>query len=183
VALSLIAVVRLVSAQTAPGAPAAGSSAVSAPANPAGSPTGGRRVLPAGPATSIRVPTDDCGATTALQLDDLTIRPPARVQAATSLSDLEFSVCGTPGGVLVVPDGDALLSAADIAADADATACAESMREGTVSVLRVEVGATFCALQRAGTIPHPGGQTMGRLTVTGIGAGGVVTMAVLRWRT
>jgi hypothetical protein len=133
------------------------------------------------PVTSLRLPVTSCGEVADLQLHGPLVRLRAASQQPDPLADLTFTGCGGAGEVLVTPDGDALLSRADVSAAASYTECAESMREGTVSRLVIGVGTTFCALQRAGTAPQFGGQTMARVTVTGIDASGVVTVHLEGW--
>jgi len=134
-----------------------------------------------GSATSVLLPVQDCRAASALELPGLVLTLHAASQPADALADLEVSACGTGGHVVVRPHGDALLSPAGIGADADYASCAEAMREGTVSELQIGPGATFCALQRADTIPPSGGQTSARVTVTATDDRGV-TVDVVRWR-
>jgi len=135
------------------------------------------------PPVPVRLPTTGCGEVDALRLYDLAVSPHPPSQPADPLADLEITACGPRGAVLVTPDGDALLSSAAIAADADAESCAEAIREGAAASLRVGTGATFCAVQRAGTAPQLGGQVLARLTVTRDEAGEGVTVAVVRWTT
>jgi hypothetical protein len=143
------------------------------------------RSTPAAPSppVPVRLPTTGCGEVDALRLHDLAVSPHPPSQPADPLADLEITACGPRGAVLVTPDGDALLSPADIAGDADATACAEAIREGAVDAVRVGAGATFCAVQRAGTAEHFGGQVLARLTVIRDDAVEGVTVAVVRWPT
>jgi hypothetical protein len=109
------------------------------------------------------------------------VSPHPASQPADPFADLEISTWGPRGAVLLTPDGEALLSPADIAADADGTACAEALREKSVEALRVGAGATFCAVQHAGTAPHFGGQVLARLTVTRLDGAEGVTVDVIRW--
>lgn len=179
--LAVLAGVRLVPGGTGPRATAP-PPAAPVPASSAGpsTPADGGAVLE-GSATSVRLPTQDCRAASALELAGLGVTPHAASQPADPLADLEVSACGAGGGVVVTPHGDALLSPSGIAADADYAACAEAMREGTVSELPVGPGTTFCALQRADTSARSRGQTSARLTVTAIDGRGV-TVYVVRWR-
>lgn len=179
--LAVLAGVRWLSGGTGPRAtaPAAATPVAREPTGP--STHVGGRAVPQGSATSVWLPAQDCRAASGLELPGLEVTLHAVSQPTDALADLEVSACGTGGGVVVTPHGDALLSPSGIAADADYAACAEAMREGTVSELRVGPGATFCALQRADTIQRPGGQTSARVTVTGIDDRGVM-VDVLRWR-
>ena len=97
------------------------------------------------------------------------------------LADVAFTECGATAGLLVTPDGDALLSTADISAAAGYTECAESMREGTVRELDAAVSSTFCVLQRVGVVSLFGGQMMARITVADLDATGAIVLAMTRW--